>query len=207
MQSILYYTLYPGASTHPEGWVAVDLHTGETLWTKTEAEVNGEVLRCGQIFNDLTPNQYGGQAYLWAIPASGAGFGGSPSYMSMYDAMTGEWILNITGSLGMTLTTDEYGSLIGYYTNSTINFATQEVSASLTMWNSTRCINLNVANYGGGDPLQPGKPMVCALTINRHCRKLVDLHGRILRFQLSSLSIGNFSSSKQRSAYDRINLC
>ena len=153
MQSILYYTLYPGASTHPEGWVAVDLHTGETLWTKTEAEVNGEVLRCGQIFNDLTPNQYGGQAYLWAIPASGAGFGGSPSYMSMYDAMTGEWILNITGSLGMTLTTDEYGSLIGYYTNSTINFATQEVSASLTMWNSTRCINLNVANYGGGDPV------------------------------------------------------
>jgi len=43
MQGILYYTLYPGASTHPEGWVAVDLHSGQTLWTKTNDEVNGEV--------------------------------------------------------------------------------------------------------------------------------------------------------------------
>ncbi len=153
MQGILYYTLYPGSSTHPEGWVAVDLHTGQTIWTKTDEEVNGEVLRCGQILNEITPNQYGALAYLWSIPASGAGFGGSPSYMSMYDAMTGEWILNVTGSLGMTIVTDEYGGLIGYYVNTTTNFMTGEVTASLTMWNSTRCINLNVANYGGGEPV------------------------------------------------------
>jgi len=153
MQGILYYTLYPGSSTHPEGWVAVDLRTGQTIWTKTDEEVNGEVLRCGQILNEITPNQYGALAYLWSIPASGAGFGGSPSYMSMYDAMTGEWILNVTGSLGMTIITDEYGGLIGYYVNTTTNFMTGEVAASLTMWNSTRCINLNVANYGGGAPV------------------------------------------------------
>jgi hypothetical protein len=154
MQGILYYTLYPGASTYPEGWAAVDLHTGQTIWTKTQAEVNNEVLRCGQIINMITPNQYGALAYLWAIPASGAGFMGAPAYMSMYDAMTGKWILNVTGiPSALTLTTDEHGDLIGYYTNSTINFLTGSVSASLTMWNSTRCINLNVANYGGGAPV------------------------------------------------------
>jgi hypothetical protein len=153
IQGILYYTVYPGASTYPEGWVAVDLHTGETIWTKTEAEVNNEALRCGQILNEITPNQYGAEAYLWGIPLSGAGFMGSPSYMSMYDAMTGQWILNITGTVGMQLTEDEHGDLIGYYTNSTIDFFTGSVTASLTMWNSTRCINLNVQNYGGGPPV------------------------------------------------------
>ena len=153
IQGILYYTLYPGASTFPEGWVAVDLHTGQTLWTKTEAEVNNEVLKCGQIFNEITPNQYGAQAYLWSIPLAGAGFGGSPSYMSMYDAMTGNWILNITGTPGMTLTEDDSGNLIGYYINSTTNYATGQTAASLTQWNSTKCININVANYGGGAPV------------------------------------------------------
>jgi outer membrane protein assembly factor BamB len=153
MQGILYYTLYPGSSTHPEGWVAVDLRTGQTIWTKTDAEVNNEVLRCGQIINMITPNQFGGLAYLWSIPNSGAGLFGNPSYMAMYDAMTGQWILNITGTRAMTLVSDDNGDLIGYYVNTTINFATGKVSASLSLWNSTRCINLAVANYGGGAPV------------------------------------------------------
>lgn len=148
MQGILYYTFYPGASTYPEGWVAVDLHTGETVWTKTRTEVNNEVLRCGQILQMITPNQYGALSYLWAIPVSGAGFMGSPSYMSMYDAMTGQWILNITGSVAMSLTTDAGGNLIGYFINSTNPYA-----PTLNMWNSTRCINLSVPNYGGGPPV------------------------------------------------------
>jgi hypothetical protein len=45
MQGILYYTMYPGSSTYPQGWAAVDLHTGETLWT---SDVTNEVLKCGQ---------------------------------------------------------------------------------------------------------------------------------------------------------------
>jgi PQQ-like domain len=153
MQGILYYTVYPGASTYPEGWAAVDLRTGKTIWTKTDAEVNNEVLRCGQIINMITPNQFGGLAYLWSIPSSGAGLFGSPTYMAMYDAMTGQWILNITGARAMTLISDDNGDLIGYYVNTTINFATGEVSASLSLWNATRCINLAVANYGGGAPV------------------------------------------------------
>ncbi len=152
MNGILYYTLYPGASTYPEGWVAVNLHTGQTIWTKTEAQVNNEVLKCGQILNMITPNQYGALAYLWSIPVAGAGFMGTPSYLSMYDAMTGQWILNITNvpASALTLTEDEHGNLVGYYVNSTTNFATGKVSASLSMWNSTVCINMAVGNYGGG---------------------------------------------------------
>jgi outer membrane protein assembly factor BamB len=167
MQGVLYYTTYPGASTYPEGWVALDLHTGQVIWTKTEAEVGNEVLRCGQILNEITPNQYGAESFLWATPA--VGFMGSPTYMSMYDAMTGNWILNITNggipaaypgepqsaiSLPMmTLTSDNFGDLIGYFINSTTNFATGVITATLCMWNSTADINLNSANYGGGNPV------------------------------------------------------
>jgi len=154
MQGILYYTMYPGSSTNPAGWAAVDLHTGQTIWTK---DIKTEVLKCGQILHMVTPNQYGALAYLWAIPLSAAGFAAAGAYMSMYDAMTGNWILNITNTPSMTLTEDEGGNLIGYYINTTNaipgNPFSPIVNASLTMWNSTRCINLNVQNYGGGPPV------------------------------------------------------
>ena len=141
MQGILYYSLYPGASTYPQGWTAVDLHTGETLWTKN---INTEVLRCGQILQMITPNQFGGLAYLWTIPVTAAGYQAAGQYMSMYDAMTGAYILTIKNTPSMQLTTDERGNLIGYYVNSS------QGQRSISVWNSTRCINLVGANYGGG---------------------------------------------------------
>ena len=141
MNGILYYTEFPGSSVNPAGWAAVDLHTGQTLWTKNTTEE----LLCGQILNYVTPNQYGGLAYLWAIPEndsfSSAIYGMSTTY-SMYDAMTGNWILDIinapseTSFSQMPITQDSQGDLIGYYVNSTDN--------TLNMWNSTRCINLGV---------------------------------------------------------------
>ena len=59
--------------------------------------------------------------------------------------MTGAYILSIVNGASMTLTEDEHGDLIGYYVNATSN--------TLNMWNSTKCINLDVANYAGGPPV------------------------------------------------------
>jgi len=129
MNGVLYYTMYPGASTNPAGWAAVDLHTGQTLWTKNTTEV----LRCGQILNYVTPNQYGGLAYLWSQPKSSMYTWLSSNSLEMWDAMTGNYILtieNITAS-SLLFTTDEHGSLIGYYI---------DYDNKITMWNSTRCI-------------------------------------------------------------------
>ncbi len=148
MQGVLYYTLYPGSSSYPEGWVAVDLHTGQTLWTKNTTEI----LRCGQLLQMITPNQYGALAYLWSNPSGNLTTGSSrppllPS-MEMWDAMTGNYILTITGAQTMTLTEDNQGDLIGYYVNTT------GTSQSLNMWNSTLCINLNVpSSNNNGVPL------------------------------------------------------
>ncbi len=143
MQGILYYTVYPGSSTHPAGWNAVDLHTGEIIWHKNTTEL----LRTGQILNMITPNQYGALAYLWSVPGSSGGFMASQSQYNMYDAMTGNYILSIVNGTSMTLTSDDNGDLIGYYVNSTNPFA-----PTLNMWNSTRCINIGMGGsyYGGG---------------------------------------------------------
>jgi hypothetical protein len=150
MQGILYYEMYPGSSTYPAGWAAVNLRTGETLWTQN----NTQVLRCGQILNYIVPNQFGGLAYLWATGAvQRASFASTGSVFSMYDAMTGNYILSIVNGTDMTLTEDAHGNLIGYYVN-----ATNPYEPTLNMWNSTRCINLAVPGLGIATTSAGGPP-------------------------------------------------
>jgi hypothetical protein len=144
MNGVMYYVTYPNSYTAPTGWIAVDLRTGETLWTKNTTDV----LRCGQLLQMVNPNQYGSIPYLWANPIAvnpfntGSGPGVDGSTMNMYDAMTGNYILSIVSGAGqpalgsaMTLTEDESGDLIGYYVNTTIPSA-----PTLNMWNSTQAI-------------------------------------------------------------------
>jgi hypothetical protein len=141
MNGILYYTLYPGSASNPAGWVAVDLRTGQTIWTKNTTSV----LRCGQIYNYISPNQYGGIPYLWALPIANvtrASSGGTMlnNTLEMYDAMTGNWILNIVDlPFGLIYANamppfveGKDGSLLSYY----INYA----NWSLNMWNSSKAI-------------------------------------------------------------------
>jgi len=132
INGVLYWNLVPGASTNQGGWMAVDLHTGKTLWTINTTET----LRMGQILDYVSPNQYGGLAYLWTESST------TPRKYSMYDAMTGNYILSIVnvsisspaGYFGpyIIFCEGQDGSLLGYYINST--------SMTLNMWNSTRAI-------------------------------------------------------------------
>jgi hypothetical protein len=126
INGVLYYQLFPGSITNPVGWVAVDLRTGQTIWFKNTTAS----LRCGQIYSYTSPNQYGAIPYLWSIeptvaPNTGTTYG-------MYDAMTGNWILNIVNGTTMTLVEADDGSLLGYYVNSTTH--------TLNLWNSSQCI-------------------------------------------------------------------
>jgi outer membrane protein assembly factor BamB len=161
MNGVLYYTKVPGSQTSPEGWTAVDLRTGQTLWTYTPppsipgpgasgavfASPNATTLLRGQILDFVSPNQYGGLEYLWTneptvSPNTGSTYG-------MYDAMTGNWILDIVNGTGATFVPDTgglgtQGSMIGYYINTTYaipgNPYSPVTGMYLTMWNSTRCI-------------------------------------------------------------------
>ena len=133
INGILYYTKYPGSTANPAGWEAVNLHTGETLWTKDTRTV----LKCGQIMNYLSPNEFGGRAYLWStgnedLPTGTAVTG---TTYNMYDAMTGKYVLSIVNGTGLNfIDLDEHGGLIGYYVNSS------QGKSSLTVWNSTKTI-------------------------------------------------------------------
>jgi hypothetical protein len=125
MNGILYYTHYPGAYTNPAGFVAVDLQTGKTLWTKDY----NEVLICGQLMNFVSPNQYGATPYLWATSTTN-------NTLSMFDATTGNWILNVDGGptyfWGIIPSKDETGSFLTYY----IDYA----DLTIKCWNSTKAI-------------------------------------------------------------------
>ncbi len=140
IQGVLYYTKYPGSTANPAGWEAVNLHTGETLWTKDTRTV----LKCGQIMNYLSPNEFGGRAYLWStgnedLPNGTAVTG---TTYNMYDAMTGKYVLSIVNGTGLSyIDLDEHGGLIGYYVNSS------QGQSSLTVWNSTKTILRGVKRY------------------------------------------------------------
>ncbi len=149
MNGVMYYELYPGSSTNPVGWIAVDLRTGQTLWTHDSTET----LRCGQLLQMVTPNQYGSIAYLWS---TGNPLGASLSSTTvltglsynMYDAMTGDYILSIANGTSMSLTEDESGDLIGYYVNAST--ANEYNAPTLNMWNSTQAIMYPTSQYNPG---------------------------------------------------------
>jgi outer membrane protein assembly factor BamB len=162
ISGILYYTEYPNSNQDPTGITAVDLQTGKTLWTNTYLNSTvpllqqGQLgtaggttstgvvqytttLRCGEIVDYVSPNQYGSQAYLWIQEPAVAPYTGTT--YGLWDALTGTPILNIvnaplaSGLAPLTLTEDQSGDLIGYYVNSTIPTA-----PTLNMWNSTQAI-------------------------------------------------------------------
>lgn len=124
---ILYYTEYPGAGNNPTGLKAVDLRTGETLWSKPITTP----LKCGMVNNFITGDQYGGHAYLFCAPAT-VGFIPYPpgDDWEMYDAMTGEWILNIDNASAGVLRRGEMGEILSYTAG----------GGMLSMWNMSKCI-------------------------------------------------------------------
>ncbi len=90
---VLYYNKMGSAfySSPPvQEVVAVDLHTGETLWTKVLG--NNQRISFGQILYWDCLNYRGAFSYLWASSGSGAN-----AVLTAYEAATGNWVLNFTG--------------------------------------------------------------------------------------------------------------
>lgn len=69
INGVMYYTLIPGSGTSAEGWVAVNLRTGQTLWKQTPAtagipgganltQTAQTTIRLGQILDYTSPNQF-----------------------------------------------------------------------------------------------------------------------------------------------------
>jgi hypothetical protein len=148
IDGVLYQTMEPGASTSYEGWKATNLRTGQTIWTQNYGPAVW--LRMGQILDYVSPNQFGGLAYLWSTQPTVAPNTG-PTY-GMYDAMTGNWILSIVNcsataatssvvtALSVQFANGPNGEILGYWLNS--------AATTLSMWNSSLAI-INYANLTG----------------------------------------------------------
>jgi hypothetical protein len=145
----LYYTEYPGSSSNPVANLCVDLRTGQTVWSDDATNYGGGTpaqtalttagmvtpFYYGQLLDYVSPNQYGGLAYVWT-QGNPVGFGGTT--FNMFDAMTGKYVLSVVNATTMSMTFDPSGDLIGYYINSST--ANAYNAPTLNLWNSTQCI-------------------------------------------------------------------
>lgn len=119
INGILYYNNYP-TSYHIDEVTALDLRTGETVWTKEDIRIS-----FGQIYMYDSPNQHGAFPYLWETQGS---------TWNAYDAYTGEYWFTIENVPGGTRVFGPKGEILRYNLDTT--------NHRLTMWNSTAITDL-----------------------------------------------------------------
>jgi outer membrane protein assembly factor BamB len=128
INGVLYYNT-PSPPIY--GFFAVDLRTGEELWWQNST---GQLtmsafgttqaypgISFGQVYNYISPNQFGGIPYLWYARGS---------TWKMYDAFTGNWILNVANASAGTVIMSPMGDMLVYILNGNNNW--------LAMWNSSK---------------------------------------------------------------------
>ena len=144
LNGILYYNLKPNFNSLDQGFRAVDLRTGETLWTKDYTnyffEGSQDILLCGQIYIYKTMNTYGGQAYLWATRS----MPDRSTTLDVFDAATGNYCYSISGgggsgSFGRQEFMGADGSLLQLYLSTAGSGANRR--QYLNLWNSSHCTN------------------------------------------------------------------
>ena len=135
INGVLYYTEVPGAGNNRGELKAVDLRTGEEIWSNPMRS-QYHTLRCGMVYNFITGDQYGGIPYLFTSNINQLGFYTNiyePPVWSMYNAMDGKWILDIANVSAGLLDVGPHGELLSY----------QTAGGMLSLFNMSRCIQEN----------------------------------------------------------------
>ena len=132
MDGRLYYNQRLGTSAW-DGLYCVDLQTGEEIWFK-----NATTVTFGQLLNWQTPNVHGIIPHLWSVVGS--------TY-KMYDAFTGDWLLDIANVSSGTMTYGPNGEILIY------NLA--GASNTLTLWNSSKALAASMTDPWYYRPIGP----------------------------------------------------
>ncbi len=159
INGVLFYNA-PRGIQPDYGFSAVNLRTGQTLYYSNatneqpttisvsggtpNATIPGQAfpgVNMGEVFSHHNPNEVGGLAYLWGV---------SGNTVSMYDATTGNWILNILGlptsASSNTWVTAPDGELLCY---SLMDPSQGATTGWLCMFNTTLCLGAaGFANNG-----------------------------------------------------------
>ncbi len=130
MNGRLYFNTKLGSGANLwDGAYCVDMNTGETIWYINSTNKNSQFFTFGQLLNIQTPNQHGVIPYLWSVQCS--------TY-KMYDAFTGNWIVDITDVPSGSMVMGVNGEILIYTLNAAGNY--------MTLWNSTKAIYPNIDN-------------------------------------------------------------
>jgi hypothetical protein len=150
MQGKIYYPARKDAHS-TQGWLTVDLYTGETLFFDNNTLGNSPTPSFGQIYNYESPNQHGGMPYLWrtqsSMPGNPGGVNGT--IWEMCDGYTGTanhvtYVANV--SSGGTGVYGKDGSILRY---SLVNYGTAAApNYYLQVWN-TSAISTMIATRTG----------------------------------------------------------
>ncbi len=166
---------YNVRSVPREGWYAVDLYSGETLWFHNttgpftgggqntypnqgsgfdaHGAITGESLSYGQVLYVELPNQHGGYPYLWSTSVPGMS-----NTWRMFDAYSGNYICDIANASAQgTQFIDKIGSIC--YANIVNLGTTAAPNYRLTIWNTTEAIWFRT-NYGSYAPRSPTWNMI-----------------------------------------------
>ena len=132
---ILYYCPYEsGLPTQP--LVAIDLHTGKELWTKTFTDNNNARPSFTQIIDWKCLNNDG--AFMYFVFQINAG--GGNTVWSFYDAYSGNWRYNMTNVPGGTQVFDPLQGGALKYSISNVGNSTNRIW-TLTQWNQTYVVS------------------------------------------------------------------
>ena len=147
ISGVLIYSEYPLLNSNPESWTAIDLHTGETLWSQSPGinairggDATAEKLRMGQTVKFHSMQEFGSFSLIYSQVGGGM-FASGPITYQLYEPFSGEYVGNITNAVSASYimdtdaTHENVGTIFGYYMS----------SGNLTMWNSTLCFNNGVA--------------------------------------------------------------
>jgi len=124
MNGRLYYNQRLGTAGW-QGLYCVDLTTGEELWFK-----NTTTVTFGQLIDWQTPNLHGVIPHLWY--ATGTTY-------KMYDAFTGDWMLDIANVSMGTMMYGPSGEILIYSLSGANNY--------LTLWNSSKVLEKTMAEW------------------------------------------------------------
>jgi hypothetical protein len=117
-----------------EQWVnAVDLHTGEMLWSRPLTTPDGAVLRLsfGQTFYWDSYNYHGVFDFLWATEGGGF-FGGSQTWHA-FDTFSGRWVCTYESIPSGTRLWGPKGEIFIY--------SVDQRGGTVSLWNSSRVIS------------------------------------------------------------------
>jgi hypothetical protein len=146
LNGILFYHEFTHTGAQFIGWRAVDIHTGETLWKKTAAEVENQYIDWGQVCNYVNFQEFGSISYLYTTVQGGM--------FRVYDPMTGTYRANVTDTRSTSRvinydSTGLRGEVLGYYTSggNLCMYNYTKLFQSATSWRFSASGNINATDW------------------------------------------------------------